>query len=104
MDLNNPEAHKQIPEIQQKVFELVFEYGGSMAGEHNDGLKCAPFLKLMFGDRMYGVFEEIKRIFDPENVFNPRKKVGVTLDYSAPLIKGGAGIKGNQADYLNFNK
>ena len=31
----------------------------------------------MYGEKMTGIFKEIKKIFDPKNIFNPGKKVPV---------------------------
>ena len=64
-----------ILELSKKVFALVLEYGGSISGEHNDGLIRTPFLKQMYGEAIYKLFEETKNIFDPQHIFNPGKKV-----------------------------
>ncbi len=77
-----------IPEVSKKVFDLVFQYGGSMSGEHNDGLIRTPYLTAMFGPEMVSLFATTKAIFDPNNIFNPGKKVAVSLQYSLQhLIK-----------------
>ena len=80
MDLSRKEVRAVIPELSPKVYELVVKYGGSITGEHNDGIIRTPYLPLMFGEKMVSLFEQTKRIFDPENIFNPGKKVGGTLD------------------------
>ncbi len=59
--------------IANDVADLVLEYGGSLSGEHGDGLVRSPFMRKMFGDALYEAFREIKRTFDPENLFNPGK-------------------------------
>jgi hypothetical protein len=41
----------------------------------------------MYGAEMYKLFEETKAIFDPDDIFNPRKKVGVTMDYSMSHLR-----------------
>ena len=87
MDFTNKEALEKIPEIAQRVYDLVFEYGGSSTGEHNDGIIRSPFLKQMYGDGIYKLFEETKNVFDPKNIFNPGKKVGATLEYATGHIK-----------------
>ncbi len=82
MDLRNKKERETVIELGQKVFDLVFEFGGSMSGEHNDGLIRTPFLKQMYGEDVYKLFEETKNIFDPQNIFNPGKKVyGNTMDF-----------------------
>ncbi len=78
MDLEDPRSSVIIPELMQKVFHLVFRYGGSMSAEHNDGLIRSPFLLEMYGAKIYSLFKEVKTIFDPQNIFNPGKKIGVS--------------------------
>lgn len=79
MDLNDPKVRKLVPKLVKEVHALTLEFGGTLAAEHNDGLIRAPFLKDMFGSKMYSLFLETKKIFDPKGIFNPNKKVGVTL-------------------------
>ena len=86
MDLKNPESKKIIRELSEKAYELVFEFKGSITGEHNDGLIRTPFIAHMFGDEVYRLFQETKRIFDPDNIFNPGKKVGTTFEYAMQHI------------------
>lgn len=75
IDLKNPEARMIIIELMEKVHHLVFEFGGSMSAEHNDGLLRTPFVSEMYGEKMYELFVKVKDIFDPLRVFNPGKKV-----------------------------
>lgn len=70
-------AGKMIMEVSEEVYALVLSYGGSITAEHNDGIIRTPFLEDMFGKEMTGLFAEVKKIFDPENIFNPGKKVGL---------------------------
>lgn len=76
-----------IPVLGQEVYDLVFEYHGSTTGEHNDGLVRSPYLKQMYGDKIYELFEKTKEIFDPLNIFNPGKKIGSNLEYSMKHIR-----------------
>ncbi len=87
MDLDDPESKKIIPELMEKVYTLVLEFHGSITAEHNDGLIRSPYLLKMYGEKVYGLFEEVKKIFDPENIFNPGKKVGSNLEYALSKIK-----------------
>lgn len=87
VDITKKSVRDAIPQISKEVYELVLKYGGSITGEHNDGLVRTPYLRQMYGSKVYGLFEETKKIFDPENIFNPRKKVGVTMDYSMEHLR-----------------
>ena len=58
-----------------------------MTAEHNDGLIRSPYLKQMYGEEVYKLFEKVKRIFDPDNIFNPGKKVGASLEYALEHLR-----------------
>lgn len=87
MNLKDKKQRDIIPELSQKVYDLVFKYGGTTTGEHNDGLIRSPYLKQMYGEKIYKLFEETKNIFDPENLFNPGKKVNSSLEYTMEHIR-----------------
>lgn len=79
MDLKDPESRAMIPKLSDEVYSLVLEYHGSITAEHNDGMIRTPYLKKMFGPEVYELFKQTKQIFDPQNIFNPGKKVGDEL-------------------------
>jgi FAD/FMN-containing dehydrogenase len=78
MNLSDAEAQRTILELTPKVYDLVFKYGGSSTGEHNDGIIRTPYVEKMFGSDTTKLFREVKEIFDPLNILNPGKKVGGT--------------------------
>jgi len=82
MDMENPESRKIIPVLMKKIHKLIFQYKGTFTGEHNDGLIRSPYLKDMYGEEVYKLFVKTKKIFDPNTIFNPGKKVGADLQYS----------------------
>lgn len=82
MDMRDRRQREIIPELSRKVFDLVFRYGGTMSGEHGDGLVRTPYMKDMYGLKVYQLFQETKDIFDPQGIFNPGKKVDGSLEYS----------------------
>lgn len=87
VDITKKSIRDAIPQISKEVYELIIKYGGSITGEHNDGLVRTPYLRQMYGPKVYKLFEKTKEIFDPDNIFNPRKKVGVTMDYSMEHLR-----------------
>lgn len=86
MDFKDPKTAQIIPKLSDEVYNLVLAYHGSITAEHNDGLIRSPYLKQMYGEKVFKLFEETKKIFDPENIFNPGKKVGSSLEYSMQHI------------------
>ncbi len=59
-----------------EIGDLVVEFGGSLSGEHGDGLARSELLPKMFGAELIGAFREFKRAFDPDRKMNP----GVIVD------------------------
>ncbi len=74
------ERNKLIP-VAEAIYNLVAEYKGSITGEHNDGILRTPYLAKMYSPEILDLFQKVKNIFDPQNIFNPGKKVGGSLEY-----------------------
>jgi FAD/FMN-containing dehydrogenase len=87
MDLTRADQRMIIPKLAGEVYDLVLKYQGSITAEHNDGLIRSPYLEKMYGSEVFGLFKRTKEIFDPKNIFNPRKKVGGSLEFSLAHIK-----------------
>lgn len=62
--------------VAKESYELVVRFGGSISGEHGDGIARTPFLKLQYpqSHRLFGTF---KALFDPSGILNPGKIVEV---------------------------
>ena len=75
MDFSRTDTGKIIMELGELVYDLVAKYHGSITAEHNDGLIRTPYLYKMYEPHILQIFAEIKKIFDPTNIFNPGKKV-----------------------------
>jgi FAD/FMN-containing dehydrogenase len=80
------ERAKLLPAMEE-VDDLVLHYKGSLSGEHNDGLIRGPWLEQQYGAEVVGLFRDVKRTFDPENIFNPHKKSDAEWDYSYSHIR-----------------
>ncbi len=87
MDLTREDQRAIIPKLAGEVYDLVLEYKGSITAEHNDGLIRSPYLEKQFGPKVTELFRQTKQIFDPQNIFNPGKKVGASLEYAMAHIK-----------------
>ncbi len=87
MNLRDSKQRDLIPIISRQIYDLVLKYKGTITAEHNDGLIRSPFLKQMYGDKVYDLFRKTKQIFDPENIFNPNKKIGVEIHDAMSKIR-----------------
>jgi len=81
MELDKKEERDKIAKVATLVYDLVIKYGGTITAEHNDGIIRTPYVEKMFGEEVYKLFKQTKEIFDPNNIFNPGKKVGGTIEY-----------------------
>lgn len=81
LDLQDPEDLRKVEAIAEEVAALLKTLGGSLSGEHGDGLVRTPLLPKMFGD-LYPLLGAIKRLFDPKGLLNPGK---IVLHPEAPL-------------------
>ncbi len=61
--------------LGKMFFSEVIQMGGTITGEHGDGLARTDFVKLQYGPKLYSIFNELKREFDPDLILNPNKIV-----------------------------
>lgn len=87
MDISKQSERDIIPKLGEEIYDLVLSYHGSITGEHNDGLIRTPYLEKMYGKNIVILFEKTKEIFDPQNIFNPGKKVHGSLDFAMSHIR-----------------
>ncbi len=59
--------------IASDIADLVLEFGGSLSGEHGDGILRGVFTERMFGSEITEAFRELKRAWDPQGILNPGK-------------------------------
>jgi FAD/FMN-containing dehydrogenase/Fe-S oxidoreductase len=74
LDLGNPSHQELVKRLTDEVYEHVLAVGGTISGEHADGLSRSPYVRRQYGE-LYNAFREVKRIFDPHNILNPGKVV-----------------------------
>lgn len=75
INLKTQEGNQLFRTIAEEVATLVKKYKGSLSGEHGDGRLRGEFIKQMVGEKNYQLLKEIKKVWDPHNIFNPNKIV-----------------------------
>ncbi|HEX7927710.1 MAG TPA: FAD-linked oxidase C-terminal domain-containing protein [bacterium] len=73
IDLKKPGEKEKLMGIFNDIADLVHEYGGTIAGEHGDGLARSWLIEKLFGSKIYGAFKDVKAVYDPKNIMNPGK-------------------------------
>ena len=80
LDLSEPADVEKMRAIADDVFSLAWSLGGSISGEHADGLVRAAFIRKQYGDEYYELLCRIKNIFDPDGLMNPGKIINSDPD------------------------
>ncbi|MEU9848944.1 FAD-binding and (Fe-S)-binding domain-containing protein [Streptomyces sp. NPDC047985] len=70
-DLLTPEGVARYRRFSTDLADLVVEHGGSLSGEHGDGMARAELLPRMYGDELVALFARFKGIWDPDDGMNP---------------------------------
>lgn len=87
LDLSEIGDVQRVFRLLDDYCKLVAKFGGSTSGENNDGRLRAPYLKDLYGDETYSLFQQVKKIFDPYDILNPGVKINVTVDDLKPLLR-----------------
>lgn len=75
INLKTEEGNALFRSIAEEIATLVKKYNGSLSGEHGDGRLRGEFIPQMIGAKNYALLKEIKKTWDPNNIFNPGKIV-----------------------------
>jgi FAD/FMN-containing dehydrogenase/Fe-S oxidoreductase len=75
LSLKDPKDVILFRTVATEVAKLVKKYRGSLSGEHGVGRLRGEFLPFMIGDHCYGLLKQVKKAWDPANIFNPGKIV-----------------------------
>ncbi|MDT0572246.1 FAD-binding and (Fe-S)-binding domain-containing protein [Streptomyces sp. DSM 3412] len=70
-DLLTPKGIGRFRRFSEELAELVTSHGGSLSGEHGDGQARAELLPTMYGTEMVRLFEQVKGVWDPDDLLNP---------------------------------
>src|SRR6266511_1611814 len=73
LDLHCATDLKKFRQVADETSALVRQFKGSLSAEHGVGIARTEYMRDQLGDELLEVLREIKRMFDPKNVFNPGK-------------------------------
>lgn len=70
-DFQDQREVRRFTRFIRDMVTLVLDNGGVLKAEHGTGRAMAPFLRRQYGDELYEVMREVKRLFDPHHLLNP---------------------------------
>ena len=74
LDIADPDDQKKMAILADQMYQDVWRVGGTISGEHGDGLSRTPYVAEQYGP-LADAFSEIKELFDPQEILNPGKVV-----------------------------
>ena len=70
---NSAAEQKKALTAKTTLFKKVLDMGGTLSGEHGVGLTKSAFIHMELDDIAMGVMQQLKTLFDPNNILNPGK-------------------------------
>lgn len=74
-----------VMKMAEDFYSTAVKFGGNICGEHNDGIIRTPHLNKLFNKKTLDIFKQIEHAFDPDDIFNPGKKVNPRFDIKETL-------------------
>lgn len=73
VDKDDPAESAKGQLAKKRLFEHVMSLSGTLSGEHGIGITKAPYLSLEIDETSLAIMQDIKKVFDPNNILNPGK-------------------------------
>ena len=70
-DINKQEGVDGYAKFMYELTDAVLRHDGSLKAEHGTGRNMAPFVKKEWGEDIYQLMKDIKKLIDPQNLLNP---------------------------------
>jgi Fe-S oxidoreductase/FAD/FMN-containing dehydrogenase len=84
--------------FMEDAADLAVAHGGSLSGEHGDGVARAELLPRMYPPEIIDAFAEFKGIWDPDDKMNPGRVVRpARMDEDLRVFVGVPNLRGRQA-------
>ena len=74
LDLSSQDDIHKMAALTDQLYQEVWQVGGTISGEHGDGLSRTPYVAEQYGP-LADAFTEIRELFDPQKILNPGKIV-----------------------------
>ena len=72
-DKQDKDEYERAEKAVKEIFSAVLDLEGTISGEHGVGLTKSPYIRMEIEPVALRKMEEIKKVFDPNNIMNPGK-------------------------------
>jgi FAD/FMN-containing dehydrogenase len=64
-----------VPKLVDEIYDVLFRYGGTITSEHGMGRNRTMYLEKEWGSIIYSYMKDVKAIFDPKDLLNPKMMI-----------------------------
>lgn len=86
LNLKSESGKRDLRRIAEQAVDLTLSLGGSVSGEHGDGLARGEWLERMYGPDLIQAFRMVKQAADPTGILNPGKLLAVSAGGALPRM------------------
>lgn len=72
-DAREPDSKERVLALAGEILRRCVAVGGALSGEHGIGLEKQEFMTLFFSEKELDVMQQLKEVFNPDNLANPGK-------------------------------
>jgi FAD/FMN-containing dehydrogenase len=87
LDLGQVGDRQKLFKVADAMYRTAIQMGGTTSAAAGDGRVRAPYLPSLYGEEIYSLMLQVKKIFDPHNILNPGVKTGSPEDIKT-LMRG----------------
>lgn len=70
--LGDPQSVKTFHSLTNDIVDaMLTRFHGSLKAEHGTGRSIAPYVPREWGEELYGVMQQLKKLLDPDGILNP---------------------------------
>ncbi len=70
VDISRREEVEKLGEFVRRTVQLILKLDGSVKAEHGTGRAASSFVRLEWGDELYGIMKDAKKLLDPRGILN----------------------------------
>jgi FAD/FMN-containing dehydrogenase len=85
IDFTNKTTPALVMKMTEEFFSAAVALGGNLCGEHNDSINSTPHLSKVFSKEILEIFKHLEHTADPDDIFNPGKKVNPRFDVKSTI-------------------
>lgn len=83
LDLGQTGDRQKLFKLQDSLYAAAIALGGSISAGNGDGRIRAPYISLQFGEELYQMMLQVKKVFDPHSILNPGVKTASSNEVRA---------------------